>query len=349
VISSVDELGSLELKFPLVIKSQVLIGGRGKAGGIQFADNIEQAKDHADKLLGSTIRDFTVNELLLENKLNIESEFYLAITIDRGRGTPVLITSASGGVDIEHVPEEQILKRSIYPYVGLSQHHFRAVIQQFGVEKTERAQVTKILEQSWQAFLNEDAGLVEINPLVRTTDGQWIAADAKMTIDDDALFRHPDYEDLPQELTPLEEKAKEQGIAFIQLDGNIGVIANGAGLTMATLDSLKARGGEGGVFLDLGGTDNPEKVQQAFRLMNEAKPSVIFLNIFGGITKCDTVARGVSDVISKEGISVPVVARIKGRNEEEARKILHEAGIVTKESLPEAAQEVVALSKAGGD
>lgn len=345
VVRSPEELK--EFKFPAAVKSQVLIGGRGKAGGIKFANDLEEAKEKVNEIIGMDIRGYKVKTVLIEEKLNITKEYYLGITIDRGAGAPLLIASAEGGVEIESVPEEKLYKKHINPFIGIQPFILRDLNERLGLDKEQGKKMAKIVKGLYDVFDKEDAELAEINPLVSVEGGDFIAADGKLTIDNDALFRHPEYKDLDQDLTPLEQKAKEKDIAFIQLDGNIGVIANGAGLTMATLDNINLHGGKAGVFLDLGGTDNPEKVKEAFNLMKEAMPKVILLNIFGGITKCDTVARGVMEALEVEKIDIPVVARIKGRNEEEARHILKDAGLVAAKSLEEAASKAAELSGGG--
>jgi succinyl-CoA synthetase beta subunit len=258
----------------------------------------------------------------------------------------MLIASAEGGVEIESVPDEKLFKRTINPLIGIQPNVIRALSYKLGLTKEQMKDITKVIYGLWSVFTQEDADLAEINPLVLTPDG-FMAADAKLIINDDSLFRHADMEKVEEEYTPLERKARERGIAFVQLDGNIGVIANGAGLTMATLDVLSLYGGKAGTFLDLGGTDDPEKVKQAFEIIGEAPIDVVFLNIFGGITKCDTVAKGVVEAIKEKPLKVPIVARIKGVNEEEGKEILRNEGIGAFSTLEEAVQEAVKL--AGGE
>ena len=343
VVLEADEFKGEELDFPVVIKSQVLVGGRGKAGGIKFADDLNEARERIDVMLNSTIKGCKVKKVLVEEKLDIEKEIYIGITLDRSASAPLLLASAEGGVEIETVPEEKLFKKHITPFLGIQPFILRNLSAKLRLSKEEGKKISKIVSALYALFDREDAELVEINPLVITSQGEVIAADAKLIIDNDALFRHPEYEGLDEDLTPLEKRAKQKGIAFIQLDGDIGVIANGAGLTMATLDNLSFHGGKGGVFLDLGGTDDPEKVKEAILLMKDAEPSVILLNIFGGITKCDTVAIGVKDAIEIGKIDIPVVARIKGLNEEKAKKILRNAGIVAVDTIEQAAKEAITL------
>ena len=336
-----------DLKYPFVLKAQVPVGGRGKAGGIQSVKNDKEAKEQLSKILGMDIKGFKVGKVLAEEKVGIKKELYMSIMLDRSKKTPLLMISGSGGMDIESVPDDQIFKEWINPFIGLQPFHIRGTISKLEIEKEEGKQVGKVLSKLYKMFREYDCELVEINPLIISNDGNVIALDSKVIINDDALYRHTDLVAENVELTELEKDAKEKGIAFIQLDGNIGVIANGAGLTMATLDALTHYDGNAGVFLDLGGTDDPEKVMQAFELMKKAKPSVIFLNLFGGITKCDTVAKGVKAVITKEGIDCPVITRIKGMNEEKAKDILKDAGLITAATLQDAAKKSCDLAGGG--
>jgi len=333
-----SEKDFLGIGFPLILKAQVPIGGRGKAGGIKKADDPRDAKVKLDQIMGMNLRGYKVRKVLAEEMVDIKKELYLSVSLDRSKRMPLIMASAEGGMDIESVPDEKIFKEWVNPLIGLQNFNIRYIVSKLEVEKKESKEVSRVLSQVYKLFRDYDCELVEINPLVITNDEHVVALDSKVIINDDALFRHPDIAPEHVEFTPLEKDAKEKGISFIQLDGNIGVIANGAGLTMATLDALTHFRGKGGVFLDLGGTDDPEKVKQAFELMKKAKPKVIFLNLFGGITKCDTVAKGVKAVISKEGIDCPVVTRIKGMREEEAKEILKDAGLITATTLQDAAQ-----------
>jgi len=336
VVSKPDDIKSLP--GPVMVKAQVLIGGRGKAGGIKPADTYWEAKKVAASILGMNIGGYVTKQVLIEKKLDVVKELYLSITIDRSRRSLIFMASASGGMDIESVPDDRILMMPVDPIIGYQPFVGRYVASFLKLEPEQAKHVADICAKLHELVVKEDVELAEINPLVITRDGKVIAGDAKMTIDSDALFRHKDFESLPEDMTPLEEKAKRLDIAFVQLEGNIGVIANGAGLTMATLDSINMFGGKAGVFLDLGGTDDPEKVKSAMLLMSEAKPKVILLNIFGGITKCDTVAKGVLEAIEEKGIRTPIVARIKGVNEEAGRTMLKSAGMIPAYGLSEAAE-----------
>lgn len=336
VVSSPEEITDLPGK--VMVKAQVLIGGRGKAGGIRPADSVDEARAVSSDILKMDIRGYPVREVLLEQRLDVAREIYLGTTVDRSRRCVLFMASPEGGVEIESVPEDRILMVPIDPLIGYQPYVGRRIASFLKLNGAQASEAAKICGRLYDLMLKEDAELAEINPLVVTEDGKVIAGDGKVTIDSDSLFRHSDLAALKEDLTPLEQKAKELDIAFVQLDGNIGVIANGAGLTMATLDSLNTYGGKAGVFLDLGGTDDPEKVKQAMLLMTEAEPKVILVNIFGGITKCDTVASGLLEAMEEKKIASPIVARIKGVNEEQAREMLSDAGMIPASGLSEAAQ-----------
>ncbi len=350
VARSVDEAESLvrsgRVPLPCVVKAQVLAGGRGKGGAVRFASTPEEARSAATAILGLDFKGEKVRELLLEEKLAFTRELYVSITLDRARRLPVLMTSGRGGVEIESVPDAEIDRQPIDPFPGLAGYERRRAAHALGLSGDTARSLDRILDALWRAFQGEDAELVEVNPLA-LVDGGLVALDAKVIVEDDAAFRHPEYADIRDDRTPLEEIAREKEIAFVQLDGNIGVIANGAGLTMATLDVLKEFGGDPGVFLDLGGTDDPKKVTEAFLLMAQAKPRAVFLNIFGGVTRCDTVATGLVQAMGQVAPEdrFPLVARIRGNNEKEGIEILRAAGVVAVPSLKESAQATVAAAR----
>jgi succinyl-CoA synthetase beta subunit len=333
-----NEKDFFDLNFPIVLKAQVPIGGRGKAGGIKSAENIKDAKTYFSKIMNMDIKGFIVKKVYAEEKVDIKKELYLSITLDRTKRMPLIMISEEGGMDIESVADEKIYKEWINPLIGIQTFNIRNITSRLRLEEGEKKEIATVISKIYKMFRNYDCELVEINPLIISSNGKAITLDSKVIINDDAMFRHTDIIPEHVDLTALEKDAKDKGIAFIQLEGNIGVIANGAGLTMATLDALTYYEGKGGVFLDLGGTDDPEKVKQAFELMKKAKPKVIFLNLFGGITKCDTVAKGVKAVITKEGIDCPVITRIKGMNEDAAKEILKDAGLITATTLQDAAE-----------
>jgi succinyl-CoA synthetase beta subunit len=346
LVDSVNDFS--KFKFPVILKAQVPIGGRGKAGGIKVVGDINSAKIELNKMKNMNLRGYKVSKILAEEKASIDRELYLSISLDRSKRSPLFMLSAKGGMDIESVPDNEIFKEWINPLIGLQNFNIRKLLSNIKLDKDEYKKISKIIIKLYRLFRDYDCELVEINPLILSKNKIVMALDSKIIINDDSMFRHTDIIPEHVEFTPLEKDAREKGISFIQLDGNIGVIANGAGLTMATLDALTHYNGKGGVFLDLGGTDDPEKVKQAFELMKKAKPDVIFLNLFGGITKCDTVAKGVKSVISEEGIDCPVVTRIKGMNEDIAKDILSDAGLVTATTLQDAAEKSSNYAKGGG-
>jgi len=347
VVSSMEELEKVkdQLVFPLVVKAQVLVGGRGKAGGIQFADNWEEAKQRTRQVLGMDIKGLTVEKVFLVQKLDFAKELYCSVLLDRSTRTPMVLFSEEGGVEIEAVADEKIKRVHVHHTTGWQPYHSRQAFQGSTLKPDVQKQVNDIIRRLVDGFHKMDAELLEINPMAITPQGKVYAADAKVVLDDDAAFRHQDFPAAEEELTPLEREAAEKGIAFIQLEGRIGIIANGAGLTMATLDAIKHFGGEPGIFLDLGGTDDAEKVRTCVQLMKKAQPSVMLLNLFGGITKSDTVAKGLKMVLDTDKIEFPIITRIKGVNEEEARAILKEAGLYTTGSLQEAAKLTVEIEE----
>jgi succinyl-CoA synthetase beta subunit len=350
VVRSVEEaedaVRSGEVALPLVVKAQVLAGGRGKGGAVKFAATPDELRSVVAGMLGMEFKGEIVKELLLEPKVAVGRELYLSIALDRSARVPLLIASGQGGVEIETLSEDQMVRIPVHPFAGLAAYEKRGVGEAFGLAPPASKELGGVLGSLWDAFQKEDAELVEINPLA-VVDGHLVALDAKVIIEDDASFRHPEYAEIRDDRTPLEEIAREKEIAFVQLDGDIGVIANGAGLTMATLDVLGQFGGKPGVFLDLGGTDDPTKVTEAFLLMAKAHPSVVFLNIFGGVTRCDTVAKGLVAAMTQvpDSDRFPLVARIRGNNEDLGREILQTAGITALSDLKASAQAVVAAER----
>lgn len=335
-----------KVPLPCVVKAQVLAGGRGKGGAVRFANSPEEVREAASAILALEFKGEKVRELLLEEKLPIGRELYVAMTLDRAQRLPLLIASSEGGVEIESVPDAQIDRQTVDPFPGLTGYEKRRAAKALGLSGAPARSLERVLDSVWKAFQQEDAELVEINPLAVVGD-ELVALDAKVIIEDDAAFRHPEYAEVRDDRTELEELAREKEIAFVQLDGNIGVIANGAGLTMATLDVLTEFGGKPGVFLDLGGTDDPKKVTEAFLLIARAKPTAVFLNIFGGITRCDTVARGLVEAMRQVPASdrFPLVARIRGNNESEGIEILRAAGVTAISDLRASAQAAVEAAR----
>ncbi|HEX2066684.1 MAG TPA: ADP-forming succinate--CoA ligase subunit beta [Candidatus Thermoplasmatota archaeon] len=349
----VESMRDLEAKlgqadYPVVVKAQVLVGGRGKAGGVKFADNAQQLREATKSILGLNIKGHVTRKVMVAQKLDFAREFYLSFLVDRASRRHLVIFSPDGGVEIESVPEERIFKATIDPLTGFQPFHARAVLLKSGLGADIQKQVAALMRKLYGMFVQMDAELCEVNPLALLRDGKVVAGDAKVVLNDSALFRHKQFQQKDESLTDLEQEAREKGVALVQLDGNIGVMANGAGLTMATLDALTHFGAKPSVFLDLSGTDNPEKVAEAVRLMKKAQPKVMFLNLFGGITKCDTVAKGLVSVLQKEGVEFPIITRIKGTNAKEANDILHSFGLETANTLQEAAQKAAAMAKSPG-
>ncbi len=330
VIERKEELKKIDIPFPWAMKAQVLIGGRGKAGGIKFANNIKEAEENFDELVEMEIKGERIKKILVEEKLNIEKEYYLSFFLDRSSRQYLMMFSYEGGIDIEEMAEK-VIKIYINPLVGLQPYHLRKLPKE----------IRKIASNLFKIFIEKDCELVEINPLV-ISNGKIFAVDSKIIVDNNSIYRHDELPKEDIELSPLEKEAREKNISFVQLEGDIGVIANGAGLTMATLDAINEFNGKGGVFLDLGGTDDPNKVKQAFELMAKANPKVILLNLFGGITKCDTVAKGIIEFMESHHLKCPVVARIKGMNEDIARQMLKDY-VIAIESFKEAAKKAVEL------
>ncbi|MGI0131829.1 MAG: succinate--CoA ligase subunit beta [Thermoplasmata archaeon] len=350
VVRSAEEafnaLSAKEVALPCVVKAQVLSGGRGKGGAVRFATSPGEGAEATRQILSLEFKGEKVREVLLEEKLPLSREFYVSFTLDRSARLPIFMASAHGGVEIENVDDRAIVRQFVHPFAGLAGYEKRRASSALGLTGASARAAETLFDRLWKVFLEEDAELVEVNPLALVGD-QLVALDAKVIIEDDAAFRHPEYSEVRDDRTPLEEIAREKEIAFVQLDGNIGVIANGAGLTMATLDVLQQFGGRPGVFLDLGGTDDPKKVTEAFLLMAMARPAAVFLNIFGGVTRCDTVARGLVEAIAQVPVAerFPLVARIRGNNETEGIAILQAAGIASRRELKESVQAAVAAAQ----
>lgn len=330
---------------PVAIKVQVLAGGRGKAGGIRFADTPEQAAAEATDLLGREIGGHRVERLLCEQKLSIEQEIYVGVAVDGAARAPVLIASMQGGVNIEEVPEKNIVRRSIGVTWGLFPYTAREVTRRMGLDPKLANRVVDIMLRLYRVFRERDAELVEINPLVVLTDGSIVAADARCNVDDDAMYRHRDLLQVV-EGSELERKVKELGLSYVELDGDIAVMANGAGITMATLDIIQRYGGRPANFLDAGGGASVEPTAQALDILLATNPKAVLINIFGGITRCDDVARAIVQVKESRGLTAPLVIRLTGTNEKEGVAILEAEGIAAFSSMEDAAARVVAL--AGG-
>ncbi len=341
-----EELGSR-----VVIKSQVLVGGRGKAGGIRLAKTPQEAEELARAILGMEIKGLPVRKVLVDEAATIEKEIYLGITNDRAALRPVIMASASGGVEIEEVARltpEKIIKVHIDPLLGFCDYQARDLAAGIDLPKTLWRSFDAIAHGLWQAFIQNDASLAEINPLVVTGDNRLLALDGKMVIDDSALPRHPDLaemRDLDIE-APAEIEARKYDLSYIQLDGQIGCMVNGAGLAMATMDIIKYYGGSPANFLDIGGGASAEKVAAALRIiLSDANVKAILFNVFGGITRGDEVARGILSALAEVKPDIPMVVRLVGVNAEEGRRLLSDAHMLTAETLVEAAQKAVNAAK----
>jgi len=342
-----------ELGGRVVVKSQVLVGGRGKAGGIKLAQTPAEAEKLAGEILGMEIKGLPVRRVLLDEAADIRHEIYLGIVVDRAARRPVMMASSEGGVEIEEVARtnpDAIKKITIDPFLGLRGYQTMELAKGIGLAAEQRRAFDRIARGLYEAFVAYDASLAEINPLVVTGAGELLAVDGKMVLDDNGLFRHPDLaemRDLDEE-TPTEREAREAGLSYVQLEGEIGCMVNGAGLAMATMDIAKHFGGAPANFLDIGGGAKAERVATALRLIL-ADPNVkaVLFNIFGGITRCDEVAKGILVAFEEVKPDVPLVARLVGTNEEEGRAVLAASGyeLITATTLADAAQKAVAAAR----
>jgi succinyl-CoA synthetase beta subunit len=345
----------------VVVKAQIHAGGRGKGGGVKLARSGDEAEDIAGHILGMNLvtpqtgpAGRIVKRVLIEEGLDIKRELYLGLLVDRARGLPVFMASAAGGMEIEEVAKENpeaILRETIQPVVGLQPYQARKIAFGLGLPGEVATHATPFFQALYRAFIDTDASLLEINPCVLTGDGKLVALDAKMTFDDNALFRHPNLRELRDidEEDPLEVEASKYGLNYIKLDGSVACMVNGAGLAMATMDIIKYAGGSPANFLDVGGGASSEQVKNAFRiLMSDPSVRAVFINIFGGILRCDVLATGVVAAAKDLQLKVPVVVRMEGTNVEAGQKILRDSGLnfTIADGMKDGAQKVVAL--AGG-
>jgi succinyl-CoA synthetase beta subunit len=352
-VDAADELG-----YPVVIKAQVQIGGRGKAGGIKLAKDRAEAEEHAQAILGMDIKGFTVHELYVEKASDIAEEYYAAIVFDRGAKRPMAMLSRMGGMDVEEVAEsdpDAIVTLHVDPLVGFQDFHGRRLAFSAGIADDVIRPVGAMLGRLYEMFVAEDAMLVEVNPLLVTGEREVVALDAKVTIDGNALSRHPDtaaFRSIGNE-DAQEQMAKERGLTYVKLDGNVGILGNGAGLVMSTLDVVAQAGGKPANFLDAGGGSKAEAIVSAVEvILSDEKVTGVLFNIFGGITRCDEVARGLVTAFEQVDVKVPFVVRLDGTNDEEGRRILAEAnldGVHVEKTMLGAAARVVELAGAAGD
>ncbi len=334
-----------EIGKPVVVKAQILVAGRGKAGGVKLAPTADDAFGIAKKMIGTKIKGIEVTSVLVVEAEKPEKELYIGFTIDRATRRVTLIASSEGGVDLEelaHTSPDKIFHEEIDPLLGLHPYQAREAAEVIGLEGKTATEFALISQKIFQIFESIDADLAESNPLAIRNDGSLVALDARFTLDDNALFRHPEYKQVDEELTPLEAEAQAAGLAFVQLEGNIGIIGNGAGLVMGTLDVVAHFGGKPANFLDMGGGSSAESVYTAVKLcLKQQNLKAVFVNILGGITKCDDVANGLVRALKESHVQIPFTVRMVGTNEEEGRKILAANGIAFLDSMETAAQAVV--------
>ncbi len=339
-----------EIGEPVVVKAQVHTGGRGKAGGVQLADDPEGAAGAAGEILGMDIHGHTVHRVLVARQVAYDQELYLGLVFDRERETDVMIGCGEGGVEIETLAEEHpeaIHREPAHPHLGLRGFQYRRLAHSIAPEPDHVGAIADVARRLFETYRRWDANTAEINPLVTHGDGSVTALDAKMNLDDNALFRHDRLEAMrdPREEDPLEAKARKADLNYVRLDGSVGIIGNGAGLVMTSLDMVDRAGGDPANFLDIGGSSSPEKVTTALEiLMENENTQSILINVFGGITRCDDVARGLIEAVGNLGIELPIVVRLTGTNEEEGRRLLEESDVelIFCENMEDAARESVA-------
>ncbi|WP_293715438.1 ADP-forming succinate--CoA ligase subunit beta [uncultured Parabacteroides sp.] len=347
VMAAFSQLGEEKV----AIKAQVLTGGRGKAGGVKLAGNAGEALQYAENILGMTIKDYPVTRVIVSEAVNIHLEYYISFVIDRNSRSVVLMMSAEGGMDIEDVARrapEKIFHFRIDPMIGIPDYLARRYAFTLFDKLSQVNQLAGIIQNMYRLFIGKDASLVEINPLVMTREGVLIAIDAKMTFDDNALYRQPGVLSLfePTEEEKIEVRAKENGFSYVHMGGEIGCMVNGAGLAMATMDMIKLYGGDPANFLDIGGSSNPEKVIEAMKLLlKDPNVKVVLINIFGGITRCDDVAYGLLKAFEQIENDIPVIVRLTGTNEKEGRDLLRNTRFKVAETMGEATLLAVELSK----
>ena len=343
-----------ELGFPVVVKAQVLTGGRGKAGGIKLAASADEAEGRAREILGMDIRGHVVTKVWIERASDIAREYYLSLTFDRSAKKPLFMFTTQGGMDIEEVAAtspDALVRLHVDPLEGCHPWHARRLVYDGGVEDPgEQKQIAAIVTKLYEAFVATEAMLCEINPLIVTPDGEVRALDSKFTVDDNALFRHPDIEELRDVAAadPLEALAREKGVTYVKLDGEVGVLGNGAGLSMSTVDVVTFAGGRPANFCDLGGGGDAQGVVDALEVITrDDQVRAIFFNIFGGITRCDEVARGILQAVGEMGLELPIVVRLDGTNAEEGRRILADAALPnlsTEATMLDGARRAVELA-----
>ena len=357
LVTQVEEVEDAvnELGLPVVIKAQIHAGGRGKAGGVKLAKTLDEAKQITQDMLGKPLvtrqtggQGTIVRKVWVEEGAAIKKEFYVGMVIDRGKRCPVLMVSPAGGMEIEELAKEKpelIFKEPIDPFLGLLPFQCRSLAFKLGVDLKQAGKMFMALTR---LFVEKDCSLAEINPLILTEDGDLLAIDAKLNFDDSALFRHPDVKEMldPDELDPLEYEASKYHLNYVRLDGNVGIMVNGAGLAMATMDVIKLAGAEPANFLDVGGSANAEMIAQGFKIiLSDPNVQLIFINIFGGILRCDVLAQGVIEAAKQVEVSVPILVRLEGTNVEQGREMLANSGLnfVVGKDLSDAAGKIVEI------
>jgi succinyl-CoA synthetase beta subunit len=351
-VEAAEELGT----WPVVVKAQIHAGGRGKAGGVKLAKSIEEVGQIASELLSKKLATFQtgpeglpVSRLYIEEATAIDKEFYVAITLDRSKSKPIIMVSAAGGMEIEEVAAtnpEAIITQTIEPFIGLRSYHARELALKLGLPKNLLNKAASIFTTLYKIYIELNASMVEINPLVLTKDGNIVILDAKIEFDDNGLFRHPEIMEMddPTQISPLEVEAKKFNLNYIKLDGNIACMVNGAGLAMSTMDTIKLAGGEPANFLDVGGSANATQIANAFKIiLSDPNVKAIFINIFGGILRCDRLAEGIITAAKEVSINVPVIVRMEGTNVELGKKMLQESGLplITADTMWEGALKAV--------
>jgi succinyl-CoA synthetase beta subunit len=345
-----------KLNVPVMVKAQILVAGRGKAGGILFADTPEEAELAAKKLLGAEIKGVRVPSVLVEEKISAQRELYFGITVDRAQRCHVAVASSEGGMEIEEIAakmSEKIAKVFINPIYGFQPYHARQIAREIGYAGKQMLSLASTFFKLYRLALDYDAELTEMNPLMEKPNQEFVAADTRLIVDDNALYRHAELKnrltEVETEQTPQEMEAQKSGLAYVKLEGNIGIIGNGAGLVMATLDTIQLCGGKPANFLDVGGGASAEKMTAALNIvLSDARVNAVLINVLGGITRCDEIAKGILEARKRIGFAKPIVIRLVGTNEEEGRRILTEAGIHVLSSMEEAAEKVVEIAKTGG-
>lgn len=351
LLSNIESINLEGLNFPVVMKAQVPVGGRGKAGGIKVATSPSEAKEILPQLMGMEIGGFKAEKVLIEEKLDTVRELYVSLSVDRDAGNPLLMASVSGGMDIEELDSAEIYRKSIDPLLGLQSFEIRNAATKLNLQGELRSQAVDMLSKMYRMFGELDAFLVEINPAIVTKDNKLVAADARVVIDDNALFRHEEFKGVPRGTNAFEQKVIELGASAAQVNGGIGVITSGAGLGMATIDTLKFNGGSVAAVMDLGGVvfdPEPSRIAKCVSYMKDVNPKAIFINFYFQFARCDTFAKGIVEALGGSTKSIPTVVRLKGNKADEARAILEQANFTVTDSFREGCRKAIELSQVRG-